>query len=181
MNFIQGTPAPVAQILYTDRLLLVPFTLASATSLLEGKLEVLAELGLRTGGNWPDDEALETLPKIIRNLEQEAQPTGFESYMIVLKSNNDVIGDAGFKGRPDAQGAIDLGYAIIADQQRRGYGFETARALTMWALAQHEVSCITARCLIGNAASARVLEKLGMQETGRGSGMIYWKIGRLDP
>lgn len=109
-------------------------------------------------------------------MEQEAQPTGSESYKVVLRSNKEVIGDAGFKGRPNRRGEVDLGYAIIAEQQRKGYGFEAASGQAKWALAQAEASCITAKCLLGNTASARVLAKLGMQESHRDSEMIHWKL-----
>ncbi|WP_207801933.1 hypothetical protein [Pontibacter arcticus] len=53
----------------TDRLLLIPFTLELATSLLKGNLDILKSFNLNLSEDWPDTEALETLPKIILNLE----------------------------------------------------------------------------------------------------------------
>lgn len=164
--------------LQTERLELVPFTLPTATAILEGKLEVLDDLGLQTDDRRPDTEALNTLPNIIRNLKLEARPTSFESWMIALRSNKTIIGDAGFKGLPNSSGEIDLGYAIIEEEQRKGYGFEAAHGLAKWALAQPEVKHITAKCLLANTASARVLEKLGMRETHRDSEMIQWKFSK---
>ena len=85
----------------------MPFTLPTATAILEGKLEVLDDLGLQTDDRRPDTEALNTLPNIIRNLKLEARPTSFESWMIALRSNKTIIGDAGFKGLPNSSGEID--------------------------------------------------------------------------
>ncbi|MDX5482080.1 MAG: GNAT family N-acetyltransferase [Hymenobacteraceae bacterium] len=165
----------------TERLLLLPFTLESATSLLGGDLGVLPKLGLQATNLWPDQEALETLPKIIRNLEVVRNPTGFESWMVVLREEMTVIGDAGFKGGPGMSGAVDLGYAIIEQEQRKGYGLEVAQALTEWALGHREVQCVTARCLISNAGSTSILKKLGMCEVGRDEDMIYWELYKNAP
>lgn len=164
--------------LLSDRLIFIPFTLETATSILQGNLEVLEILGLKTDENWPDDEIIETLPKIIKKLELVMQPTGFESWMIVKQDNRFVIGDAGFKGKPNANGEVDIGYSIIEKEQKRGYGFETAKKLVDWAFSQQGVNFITASSLINNIASARILEKLGMQEVSRDNEMIYWKISK---
>ncbi|PRY10654.1 RimJ/RimL family protein N-acetyltransferase [Pontibacter ummariensis] len=165
--------------IYTDRLVLVPFTLTVAQSLLQGNVSVLEELQLQPTTYWPDQEALETLPKIINNLELVQEPTGFESWMVVLQSNKTVIGDAGFKGLPNAEGEVDIGYAIIEQEHRKGYGLEVARGLAGWALEQPGVKAITAKCLIHNAPSARILEKLGMQKVNRDETMIHWRLDKL--
>ncbi|RDV15624.1 N-acetyltransferase [Pontibacter diazotrophicus] len=165
-----------AATIYTDRLILIPFTLATTRFLLAGDTSILNEIGLQITANWPDQEAIETLPKILRNLELVQEPTGFESWMIVLKSKKTVIGDAGFKGRPNAEGEVDIGYAIIEQEHKKGYGMEAAKALTDWAFQQPEVRAVTAKCLISNTASARILEKLGLQKTNRDDEMIHWSV-----
>jgi len=140
---------------------------------------VLESLGLKTVKSWPDKESLETLPKIIKNLELVKEPTGFESWMIVNQDNMTVIGDAGFKGRPNANGEVDIGYSIIKEEQKKGFGFETAKALTDWALLHESVKDITASCFIKNTASIRILEKLGMHEVSRNTEMIYWRLSKI--
>ena len=159
----------------TERLILIPFTLAVATGVLTGKLEVLKELGLNIDDAWPDSEGLATLPKIVKILETVPRPTGFESWLIVKRATMSVIGDAGFKGRPDSTGMVDIGYGIIAKERQTGFGFETAKALTNWAFAQPGVRAVTAQCLITNQASIGLLKKLGMREIARDDQMIYWK------
>lgn len=164
--------------IFSERLFFVPFTLDAATSILKGNLEVLNNLGLQTDKNWPDYESIETLPKIVKNLEKVKEPTGFESWMIVRQDNMFVIGDAGFKGKPNANGEVDIGYSIIEKEQKKGYGFETAKRLVDWAFLQQGVKHITASCLISNIASARILEKVRMHEIYRDKKMIYWSISR---
>jgi len=170
----------IEQIL-SERLIFIPFTLDIATSVLKGNLDVLETLGLYTDNNWPDDESIKTLPQIINNLELVLEPTGFESWMIVKQDNMVVIGDAGFKGKPNAKGEVDIGYSIIEKEHKKGYGFETAKELADWAFSHQEVNFITASCLINNTASAKILEKIGMQETSRDMEMIYWRISKKYP
>ena len=162
--------------IHTQRLILIPYTLEVARAIRAGNTGILAEIGLQPTRIWPDQESMDTLPRVIKRLEQLPEPTGFESWMIVLKRNATVIGDAGFKGAPNKEGVVDIGYSIIEQEQQRGYGLETARALVAWAFRQPQVKCVTANCLLENAASIRLLEKLGMQEVVRDDEMIYWKL-----
>lgn len=165
----------------TERLLLIPFTRRMVRALLAGNPAELIKLGLNNHAAWPDAETLATLPKIMANLRQVAEPTGFESWIIVKRDGRLGIGDAGFKGRPNAAGEVDLGYSIIREEWRRGYGFEAARALVDWAFAQPEVQAVTAECRVDNAGSARILAKLGMSELLRMSGMIHWYVEKPLP
>lgn len=139
---------------------------------------MLSRIGLQPTCYWPDQETMDTLPRIIKSLEKVKEPTGFESWMIVLKHNSTVIGDAGFKGEPNRDGSVDIGYSIIEQEQQRGYGMETAKALIEWAFRQPSVKSVTAKCLLENAASARILEKLCMKELIRDDEVIYWKLER---
>ena len=141
-----------------------------------GDIGILQKLGLQLTPYWPDQEAIDTFPKIIHNLAKVTEPTGFESYMVVHRNSMSVIGDAGFKGLPNADGEVDIGYAIITQAQKNGYGLEVAEGLTDWAFKQPSVKAITARCLLDNKPSARVLEKLGMQQVSTDVELIRWKM-----
>ncbi len=83
--------------------------------------------------DWPDEEVLETLPRILIHLEKVEFPTGFESWMIIVKENKEIISDIGFKGQPDFEGKIDLGYGIVAIARKKGYTREAPAGLVKWA------------------------------------------------
>jgi ribosomal-protein-alanine N-acetyltransferase len=78
-------------------------------------------------------------------------------------------GDARLLGsialRPDGH-RVELGYALARHAWGRGLATEAAGALTDWALAQPEIYRVWAVCDVENVASARVLEKIGMQREG---------------
>lgn len=158
----------------TERLILIPFTTEIITSIKEEDGFLLKACNLNYGKGWPDEEAWETFPKIEKNLDLVINPTGFESWLIVKKENQSIIGDVGFKGRPNDDGAIDIGYAIISAERQNGYAIETVNALINWAFNQVEVTTVTASCLIVNLGSKKVLQKAGFAEMKRDDEMIYW-------
>ncbi|MES2650293.1 MAG: hypothetical protein V4663_01065 [Bacteroidota bacterium] len=63
----------------TERLLLIPFTTKMVLSLMNGEKYEFTEMNLGFGNGWPDKDALETMPKILKNLTLVEAPTGFES------------------------------------------------------------------------------------------------------
>ena len=62
---------------------------------------------------------------------------------------------------------VELGYALGREHWGRGLMTEAVRAVTDWALGQPEVHRVWAVCDVDNGASARVLEKAGMEREGR--------------
>ncbi|WP_286928058.1 GNAT family N-acetyltransferase [Flavobacterium sp. UBA4197] len=162
----------------TERLFLIPFTRSVAMDVLEGNCTELHNLGIHIADGWPDDDVMETLPKIINNLQLSGYPTGFESWMIIKQDDMCIIGDVGFKGIPNAQGEIDLGYGIIRQQRKKGYAFEAAKNLVDRAFSDPKVVTITARSLISNADSAKILTKINFTEWSRSHDMIHWILDR---
>ncbi|GEC87890.1 MULTISPECIES: GNAT family N-acetyltransferase [Brevibacillus] len=160
--------------IHTQRLILIPFTHRIATNILQENYEELLDMGLTLGKGWPDEDAMETIPKIIKALELAGEPTGFESWMIITKDGRKIIGDAGFKGAPNTEGEVDIGYGIIEAERKKGYAYEAAEGLANWALLQPDVKKITAKCLLDNIDSAKLLVKMGFTEIKRDDTMIYW-------
>ena len=84
-------------------------------------------------------------------------------YVISLKGTDLAIGM--IEIRLEAFTA-DLGYAIGRAFWGKGYMTEAVHALIEWALAQDSIFRVWAECDVANTASARVLEKAGMQREG---------------
>jgi len=60
-----------------------------------------------------------------------------------------------------------MGYIIGREYWGRGYMTEVVRAVSDWVLAQPEIHRVWAMCDVDNLASARVMEKSGMEREGR--------------
>jgi RimJ/RimL family protein N-acetyltransferase len=74
-----------------------------------------------------------------------------------------LVGSGGFKGRPDPDGSVEIGYSMVEEFQGRGYATEAVRALAAWAFAHPGVSQVVAETMPGNTGSLRVLEKIGFR------------------
>lgn len=160
----------------TDRLYLIPFTIEICEELLQGNTAILSQYGLKPSIDWPDEDMLETLPRIITNLEKVTAPSGFESWMIIKKENDTIIGDIGFKGVPNLGSAVDIGYGITLNERRKGYASEAIAGLIQWAFSQPSVKLITAQSLLDNTGSAKILEKQGFKKTGILGEFIQWRL-----
>ena len=162
--------------LLTERLILIPFTLQICRNILNNDFTDLGKIGLNKGKGWPDEDVMETLPRIINNLSRVESPTGFESWMIIKNDSLEIIGDAGFKGFNDQEKNADIGYGIIKEERRKGYAEEAVIALLKWAFAKENVKEITAGCLLDNVSSIHLLKKLNFKETSRDHEFLYWSL-----
>ena len=70
-----------------------------------------------------------------------------------------------FKGLP-ADGCPEIGYGILEPFWGRGYATEIVRAACLWALTRDDVNAVLAETAPDNAASQRVLAKIGFVPTG---------------
>lgn len=95
---------------------------------------------------------------------------------IAFDESGDPIGDMGFKGRPDKAGKVEIGYGVSSAQQSLGYATEGIQGLIDWAFSFPEVREVTAECYEDNAASIRVLEKLGFERTAQSGELIFWRL-----
>jgi len=160
----------------TDRLKLLPFTIQICEEVLSCSTSFLADLGITPGYGWPDLETLDTIPRILNNLNKVKSPSGFESWMVLHKSTNTLIGDIGFKGLPNEYGEIDLGYGIIKSETQKGYAKEAALGLTEWAFKQTGIKTITASCSKENLASQQILTFLNFKKVREDHETFYWKL-----
>lgn len=166
--------------LITERLILIPFTIQICKSVMNGDYSDLFKMNLQKGKSWPDNDVLETLPKIIINLSQVESPTGFESWMIIKKDTSEIIGDIGFKGFNYENENADIGYGIIKEERRNGYAEEAAIELIKWAFSNEMVKEITARCLFDNLNSINLLKKLNFVETKKDNEMVFWSLQKKE-
>lgn len=161
--------------LETERLLLVPYSLDLKKATLQNKSLLADMIGFRVPEDWPGPDLMEALPFFIKQMEQEPSGLVWDG-IIVHKRDKVVIGDMGFKGGPDAAGAVEIGYSIIPEYRNQGYATEMARNLIAWAFQQPAIRLVVAECLDDNAGSIKVLEKLGMRRLASEGNMLKWEI-----
>ena len=78
-----------------------------------------------------------------------------------------VVGSCGFKGAPDADGAVEIAYFAFSGEEGRGVATAMADALVRMARASaRQVAVVRAHTLAERNASCRVLEKVGFEHAG---------------
>lgn len=168
----------------TERLRLVPATQALVRAALAGREALAAAIGTAVPETWPhqylDRQALEyTLERVGGPPARE----GWWLHFVVLEGGGTgplLIGTAGFKGPVSADGSVEIGYGIVADQQRRGYASEAVRGLLAQAFAVPEVRRVVAETLPELVGSIGVLRRCGFRPAEGASepGIIRFAIDR---
>lgn len=96
----------------------------------------------------------------------QEQPRRNYNLAVVLISQNVLIGGCGiYVTNPDEREGY-IGYVFNRNYWGKGYATETANALLKFGFSQLNLHRIFATCDPANAASAHVLEKIGMQREG---------------
>lgn len=162
-------------IIQTQRLTLVPFTLAMVNAALRDRIALGRLLAARVPDDWPNDDVLLMLAQDAMLLEAEPHRSEW-SYLVIHTGERALIGDIGFHAPPDANGCIEIGYDILDAYRRQGYAVEASEALLDWAFQQPGVRYVVAECLVGNVASMRVLEKLGLRRVSTTYESIWWRL-----
>lgn len=155
--------------LQTERLRIVPFTQRLIEAAIAGTIE--RELGARVPADWPGPDFAEALPFFLTL--QQADPS-LADWMGLILHQDELVGDIGFKGRPDEQGMVEIGYSLVPGARGRGFATEAVRAMVDWAFQQPTVQRVTAETESTNHASMRVLERAGFQPIGERDGLVLW-------
>ena len=118
---------------------------------------------------------------VARNLAHQIEH-GYGLYAVILKASGQLIGDCGLEHVHLAEGpAAELGYDFRSDHWNQGYATEAAGAVRDYALSalRQSVPRLVSLIRVGNRASQRVAEKLGMRllATVTRHERVYWEYG----
>jgi RimJ/RimL family protein N-acetyltransferase len=105
----------------------------------------------------------EALPYMLTSLESNPGDTRWGSYLYIHPGDQALIGMGGYKGGPDAEGMVEIGYGVANAYRGQGYATEAARALIQFAFQDDRVWKVWAHTLAEENASNHVLQKCGMR------------------
>lgn len=173
MSFTRDAVLPIAppgaEPIVTERLRLVPATLALARAELEDRDAFAALLDAHIPDAWPPQTVAEALPLFALWLQAAPACGGWFSWYALARHEDGaasvLVASGGFIG-PPLDGEVAVGYAVLPQFEGRGYATEMAGALVDWALAQPRVERVIAETEWANPASVRVLSKLGFVRSG---------------
>ena len=142
----------------TERLrhrMLRPEDLADLLSIV-GDSEVMTYIGVEGGVPLSSEEANDALTKMIAFWEQR----GFGRWAVVNKSTNHMVGLCGLRLMEDTP---ELFYVFAKDVWGLGLATESAKACLRYGFEELGFDRIVAACRHANAASIRVMKKIGMR------------------
>ncbi len=112
------------------------------------------------------------LPKVLGNPQLA---TYYNPWILILKERNVIVGELLFKGPPNSEGEIEIGYGIMEGFQNNGLMTEALQRMLQWAEEKTDVRSIVAETFPDNTASLRVLEKSIFQQHKETDGSLWWK------
>jgi len=104
----------------------------------------------------------------IAGLQRQHPDTAGEwfQFAVALAATNQLIGDCGVLTEADDPRQCEIGFTIAPEHQRRGYATEAVGLLARYLFGARGKHRIHACCDARNAASAAVLERVGMRREG---------------
>jgi RimJ/RimL family protein N-acetyltransferase len=147
------------KILETERLVLKEFRIDDAEFILTllntpGWLEYIGDKNVRT---------LEDAANYLENVPIKSyKENGFGLWLTLLKNNNTPIGMCGLVNR-ESLDDIDIGFALLPEYSKLGYGYEIAHATINYATRVLGINKLVAITDSNNIPSIKLLNKLGLQ------------------
>lgn len=111
---------------------------------------------------WSPHCDVEYTKAYLQNLKNHYKMGMFYDWALVLKNENKMVGTCGFTRFNLASNSAEIGYVINPDFRGNGIAVEAAKKVISFGFENLGLNRIEARYMMGNNASRRVMEKLGM-------------------
>ena len=130
--------------------------------------------------NWPPEILSDALPWFLQQLETTQDALGWFGWYVLYANETSthptLVGGVGFKGPPQENNTVEIGYSLLPQFHGQGYATEMINGIVHWAFSHAEVSRIIAKTTPDNIPSRRVLAKTGFTPLGKGTettGMLH--------
>jgi RimJ/RimL family protein N-acetyltransferase len=160
----------------TPRLILIPANLPRLEAAASNNLPELSRLlgGVKIEPDWTSfPDAIMWMRDFLREYPADIN---WWNYMTIHRADKKLIGACGFKGEPDLEGTVELGYEIASAYRGRGLATEAAQGLLNYAFGFDSVKMVTATTLAEENASTRLLKRLDFTFTGEETDLEDGKI-----
>ena len=142
-----------------SRLELIPATAEMVEAAIAGPRALGELLGVEVQEGWPVFP--QALPRTLERLRSEPGDTAWWMHFFVDREKGLLVGNGGFKGPPDEEGVVEVGYEVAPGLEGQGYGTRAASGMVDKAFAEPAVGAVIAHTLAEDNASNGLLKKLG--------------------
>ena len=141
---------------------------------LEGPVALARTLDAVVPAGWPPEfYDADAFRYVLAKMDSGNYDEAWGFYYLVLRPDRSrpdrvLVGAGGFKGEPNANGEVELGYAIVPEYQRQGFATEAVRGWSEFAFRDPRVRTVIGQTLEGLIRSIGVMEKAGFRFAGAG-------------
>ena len=171
-------PFNLKNMIETERLMLSPLTYEQLIKYCNTDNSLEKEMHLNETSRIIPPELKEALEQTILPDVADKNKNYLYStlWIIILKLENKMAGDLCFKGEPNAEGEVEIGYGTYEAFRRRGIMTEAVEGMIRWVGKQPNVKAIIASTEMDNIASSLVLEKNHFIKTGETGTLFNWRF-----
>jgi [ribosomal protein S5]-alanine N-acetyltransferase len=151
----------------TPHLRLIPFDDVHFQALFQNDMFLLGQLlDVKTPKIWTTyDDAIDALPFFYESFRMNG--CDWASYFIIHRTDKVLLGTCGFKGAPNTEGMVEIGYEMHEDYRLQGLTTEAARGLLDFAFASPNAKLVRAHTIsFTDNPSVSILKKLGFELIG---------------
>lgn len=168
--------------LATTRLTLQPLTATGLAFYIQEDQQLEQELQLLPGSRQVPERLKKKIAEtIIPAVTTAGEQFLFHTFWIVIDtSTNTIVADICFKGPPDKNGEVEIGYGTYPAYQGKGLMTEAVAGLVRWAFTQKSIRAVLAETDPVNTASQKVLERNHFRISNQTTDNICWRLDRKD-
>lgn len=176
-DFRSGSHALTMIRLETPRLTLMALTVQQMRWQRDDFARLEQALGLAASGQRLEDELRPIVSRAISQMRRRPHHARWHcQWTAVLKEERRIVGSLAFKGPPNREEAVEIGYGFDPSYHNRGLATEAVGEMVRWALSEDGVETVIAETANMNVASMRVLQKVGFVITSATQRYLYWKV-----
>jgi [ribosomal protein S5]-alanine N-acetyltransferase len=115
--------------------------------------------------------------KIIPAVIDAGKDALYSTFWTIIDSQENVmVADLCFKGQPNENGEIEIGYGTYPAFEGKGFMTEAVGAMLLWAFAQPNIRVVIAQTAPSNIASQKILQKNNFVKYGETLENILWRV-----
>ncbi len=176
-DFSSSSLEPTMIRLETPRLTLMALTVQQMRWQRDSFARLEQALDLGASGQRLEEELRPIVSRAISHIRRRPHHAHWHcQWAAVLKEERRIIGSLAFKGPPNRDDEVEIGYGFDPFYHNRGLATEAVGEMVRWALSEEGVEAVIAETANMNVASMRVLQKVGFVITSATQRYLYWRI-----
>lgn len=129
---------------------------------------------------WSPHPDVEYTKEYLETLSHHYKLGSFYDWAVIYAENDKMIGTCGFTRFNLPNNSAEIGYVINPEYSGRGIAAEAARSVLKFGFEELGLNRIEAKFMVGNDASRKVMEKLGMSYEGVARSAVLAKSSYKD-